>query len=419
MLSQQFLQLRTLRAFVLRRLSGHRSVYMMPRAISNPLELAKDWPQDNELVDRMLSMTLHETQCVAPDNVAKRFGVESDSRQLVVSFTNLVTHEQAWFNSARRLKPQTFRNSSQAVDVNDEVMAQDTTGGASGTCDFCHWSTNTAADYFGRFETADVVTASNLFKYCAPHHGLLLFKRHHPLEFTSDEVHQLLGCGARWFEAAAEALPATPPIVSPNLKVHEPSLHAFLLWNCMARAGASQFHGHAQVVLSQIPFPTGLDASIAAQHYATAHNGACYFDDIWRAHERLGLATFHGPPNDRSWIFASLTPRKDAEVIIHAPLLDSASLAAVLNAALRTIIDDLGCACFNVGIYPMPSAAVKSVDSLFIRSRVVARVVSRGQLSGRASDFGAFEVFAGANIGRTNPYILLEAIKERLASGAN
>jgi hypothetical protein len=97
-----------------------------------------------------------------------------------------------------------------------------------------------------------VVTASNLFKYCAPHHGLLLFKRHHPLEFTSDEVHQLLGCGARWFEAAAEALPATPPIVSPNLKVHEPSLHAFLLWNCMARAGASQFHGHAQVVLSQV-----------------------------------------------------------------------------------------------------------------------------------------------------------------------
>jgi hypothetical protein len=74
MLSQQFLQLRTLRAFVLRRLSGHRSVYMMPRAISNPLELAKDWPQDNELVDRMLSMTLHETQCVAPDNVAQRFG---------------------------------------------------------------------------------------------------------------------------------------------------------------------------------------------------------------------------------------------------------------------------------------------------------------------------------------------------------
>ena len=28
---------------------------------------------------------------------------------------------------------------------------------------------------------------------------------------------------------------------------HPDALHPFLLWNCMARAGASQYHGHAQV----------------------------------------------------------------------------------------------------------------------------------------------------------------------------
>lgn len=111
-----------------------------------------------------------------------------------------------------------------------------------------------------RIETEDVVTASNLFKYCAPHHGLLLFKRHHPLDFTLTEVVQLLSCGALWFERAAAAAAALSEDTSsfPSLQLGQSStsLHPFLLWNCMPRAGASQFHGHAQVALSQVTYST-------------------------------------------------------------------------------------------------------------------------------------------------------------------
>lgn len=52
---------------------------------------------------------------------------------------------------------------------------QDPTEGGK-RCDFCKWESLTAADTFGRVEMDTCVTASNLFKYCAPYHGLVLFK---------------------------------------------------------------------------------------------------------------------------------------------------------------------------------------------------------------------------------------------------
>lgn len=57
---------------------------------------------------------------------------------------------QAWFNAARRNKPQTFKPTGQATIAADVVIAQDTTGGPGGNCDFCRWTESTAEDTFGR-----------------------------------------------------------------------------------------------------------------------------------------------------------------------------------------------------------------------------------------------------------------------------
>ncbi len=84
-----------------------------------------------------------------------------------------------------------------------------------------------------RIETQHVVTASNLFKYCEPCHGLVLFKHHDPLQFNEEQVAELLAASADWF-AAAHAQ-------------HSDARHAFFIWNCLHRAGASQFHGEAVV----------------------------------------------------------------------------------------------------------------------------------------------------------------------------
>lgn len=118
------------------------------------------------------------------------------------------------------------------------------------------------------------MSASNLFKYCAPAHGLLLFKHHDPLAFTAADVQQLLLAGSRWFVAAAvaasgsaggqcsgssRALSAGVALVTPSSQqASQPSqtasrqLWPLLLWNTLPRAGASQFHGHAQTALSEV-----------------------------------------------------------------------------------------------------------------------------------------------------------------------
>ena len=47
-------------------------------------------------------------------------------------------------------------------------------------------------------ENEHAVTASNLFKYCQPAHGLVLFRRHDPLAFTAPELRGALAAAAEW-----------------------------------------------------------------------------------------------------------------------------------------------------------------------------------------------------------------------------
>jgi hypothetical protein len=154
-----------------------------------------------------------------------------------------------------------------------------------------------------RVEKVHAVTASNLFKYCAPYHGVVLFKHHQPLHFSKAQLSDLLSAADEWIVRAAAAVrvartagaahasSATNPTENPNVDPcsrpynmpaeavsvlperrsspdsgpgrpaaepdldtddGDPPLHPFFLWNCGARAGASQFHGHAQVALTEV-----------------------------------------------------------------------------------------------------------------------------------------------------------------------
>ena len=42
------------------------------------------------------------------------------------------------------------------------------------------------------------------------------------------------------------------------------------------------------------------------------------------------------------------------------------------------------------------------------------RIVSRGKLSNQASDFGGLEVFAGASIGHTDPFVLASVLQQNM-----
>ena len=65
---------------------------------------------------------------------------EASQAQTVVSVTNNITHQQAWFNKARTQKPQLFQ---QPDILSDPTVAKQ-------HCDFCNWQNYTASDSFGR-----------------------------------------------------------------------------------------------------------------------------------------------------------------------------------------------------------------------------------------------------------------------------
>ena len=65
---------------------------------------------------------------------------EASQAQTVVSVTNKITHQQAWFNKARTQKPQLFQ---QPDILSDPTVAKQ-------HCDFCNWQNYTASDSFGR-----------------------------------------------------------------------------------------------------------------------------------------------------------------------------------------------------------------------------------------------------------------------------
>ncbi|GMH38999.1 hypothetical protein BSKO_06897 [Bryopsis sp. KO-2023] len=176
-------------------------------------------------------------------------GFAQDNEQLVVSVSNRFSLEQTWFNEERTNKPQSFKRTDGLLDP--------TNGGL--TSDFCNWKEFTAVDDFGSgciLGRPHAVKGSNLFKYCAPSHGIVLFKNHHPPNFTQAEVADLLSVSLEWISKAHG--------------LHGNAHHPLFVWNCLARAGASQFHGHAQVMLSRVPFPADERMKQVTQLYEVA-----------------------------------------------------------------------------------------------------------------------------------------------------
>ena len=121
---------------------------------------------------------------------------------------------------------------------------------------------------------------------------------------------------------------------------------------------------------------------------------------------------------------------QDMEVCVHGSSMASAAFQRALFAALRALIDELGCATFNACVYNIQlgddgGAANGRLSQPYggvggggggQALPVVARVVGRGKLSSLASDFGGLEVFGGASIGHTDPFRVAEALRSMQAS---
>lgn len=384
-------------------------------------------------------------------------GLAEDNVQQVISIQNRVTSDLTWWNPARKTKPQNFKVGGAGA------LTDPTGGGGPATCDFCGWQTLTAEDTFGRVEGPFAVSASNLFKYGAPYQGVILFKHHDPLTFNLPQFSDLLTVADGWFNRAASTELEKLPRGSKSVQ----ELYPLLVWNCLNRAGASQFHGHAQVMLSAVPFPAmQREKDAIAQYRATYGGTADYYTDLLDAHASAGLArrlvipaspssslfweepvigssedtSAAAPAAPSATAHASLCPTKDAEIVIHGDSLTCPAFQALFYCAMRALIDGLGVQSFNAGIHNIPLQSLRNnensgnstidqrhgEDNYINNSKkgskercpVVARVVSRGKLTSAASDFGGLEVFAGASIGHTDPWMVIDAL-ERAMRAAN
>jgi hypothetical protein len=92
---------------------------------------------------------------------------------------------------------------------------------------------------------------------------VVLFRHHDPLTFTAEQLADLLDASWLWFarsqqhynscqqrqQGQAARRPGRQQVQEDSAAAAsgEAALWPFFLWNCLPRAGASQFHGHAQV----------------------------------------------------------------------------------------------------------------------------------------------------------------------------
>lgn len=355
------------------------------RRIADLEDLIGSLPTEERAVfDRLFEVVSTTGRLVVPDEmrpwVEGRFGsVGAVEEQRVVRATDRVTLEGALFNELRASRPFEAR---EATDLRAEIEA--TRGDP-----FCTPETGTPEDVFGRVRGRRSVTASNVAKYDG-FHGVVIFDEHDPLAITSESVDDLVETALRWLRAARES--------------DGEAVYPFLMWNCLWRAGGSVIHGHAQTTATKGSHYPKVERLRRAALFYRAEHGTSYFEDLYRAHEALGLAFDGGGTGARG--FASLTPVKEKEVVLLAPDAD-VPLRRLLAQVLAGYRDSLGVSSFNVAFYLPPEVPAGEDWSGF---PVVVHVVDRGDPSNRTSDIGAMELYA-ASVVSSDPFRVAEALR--------
>ncbi|HOW18365.1 MAG TPA: hypothetical protein PLC79_04955 [Phycisphaerae bacterium] len=313
----------------------------------------------------------------APGDTGPQQAIARASAQRVARTFNLYSGEGALFNELRARRPMQHGNTAD-LDARIEKARQG--------CDFCDPLRMTTADTWGRITGASSVSAANASMYDA-HHGMVVFGEHHPHRFGPEQVADYLDVAARWLHRSREE--------DPTLR------YPFIMWNCLEKAGASQPHGHLQMLLTRDrPYARQAWMIRVADDYHRQTN-ARYWDDWLAAHESLGLVRRRGSVA----CVASITPIKEKEMlVIGGRRLDDDFVGAVA-AVLRCLIDRLGVLSFNVGLYLPPMDGDEGYDL-----PLIARCVDRGDPSRPTADVGAMELY-GSPVVASDPYRVIEALE--------
>lgn len=337
---------------------------------------------------RLYDLRMSHGQLRAPVSMQqwlqRQFGsVDAVTTQRIVRVTNRVTLEDVLYNALRSRRPIQMSDSSALM----ERLAQ-----AGDDDPLADPDTTTPEDPFGRVRGAHSVTAANVAKLDA-HSGVIVFDTYNPLRFDEPGVVDSFRVGWEWAQRAHQSDPA--------------AVYYMLIWNCLWRAGASLLHGHAQTLLGRGQHYGKVESlRRSACAYAAANPGRSYFDDLFAAHEALGL----GFEVDGVRVLAHVTPLKEKETLVMAPPFHEA-LPGTVYQVLACLRDHLGVRSFNLALHQPPIAPVGEDWSGFPN---IVRIVDRGDPLSQTSDFGTMELY-GASVVSSDPFALAQALREAVA----
>ena len=347
---------------------------------------------------RIYNIDFDEGHQIIPDSfktkVLNYFGTRDDSgrivdkteevvnrieHQKIINIKNKWTDESTLFNSLRAYRP-----GIRGKDLEKEKnYIKNLISESEEECDFCKPEEYTPEDIFGRVHGKHSITAANLAKYDV-WSSLVIFNRHNPIKFDLKELSDYIKTGFAWFD---------------EVNNHDPQFRfPFFIWNCMPRAGASQIHGHCQILMSKEPYSKVEILRKTCQKY-TEETGFDYFQDLKLVHGSLGLSGSQGDV----FFFASITPIKEKEVIIISPKDPSKNNNAkeTIFKILRCFIDIMGVSSFNLSI---------SCPSMEEELPYIIRVVDRGSLLKSTADIGGMELY-GSSVVAEDPYNVINIIK--------
>ncbi|MCG2829258.1 hypothetical protein [Methanothermobacter sp. K4] len=344
------------------------------------LDLKTEQKDIYEIFNRIYDFGCDEGHLKVSESLKERFGIkfiESAENQRIISIYNRWTGEGSLFNSMRLKKP--AMDTESARRVLDELIED------KKRCDFCRPELYTPEDDFGRVVGRHSITASNIAKYDA-WSGLLIFRKHDPLDFTLEEFSDYLITASKWFKMAEK-----------SSGLHFP----FMVWNCLPRAGASQIHGHMQLLLGRRPYARIAFLDDVSRRYRKRY-GSSYHDDVFSVHHALGL----GVESGGAFIYASITPLKEKEIIMtfKTDAFRNSDLQNYLFKILRCLIDECGVYSFNLSMHPFNAE---------MEIPGIIRIVDRGNIASASSDMGGMELFGSSVIG-SDPYIIFDRLKGAL-----
>lgn len=259
---------------------------------------------------------------------------------------------------------------------------------------FCNYQEKTPKNRFngpGRIESRFNVTAASLYM-SAQSHGILIFE-HDPLAIPSEEAFlDRYEVADQWHEAAEDRSPD--------------SVYHSIIENKLKKAGGTVIHGHAQLAARPGRHEGDMEEYLDNTHWYYDKTGRDYFDDLFRAHQAVGLAI----ELDGIRAFPSLTPKKEAEVNVFADRFD-APARRFLHKLYSYFMSEVSPA-FNVMIGLRPQS-YDGRDWGRVPG-VIISIVSRGDPTRENSDIGGFEMM-GTKIVSTDPNLIKEGVTKAVA----